>query len=204
MDPEAAFTAYMGARLAHWSRLAYLLTGDRIAVVELGGCLDRCDTRQLAARTWTLGFLDPDTGEPAVTTNRPSVTGMAVRALGWTDDGELVLLRHTPETGAAKEPGVEWDDTGWYETGHVTLLGVRPDGSVRTLLEPPDGVLTMDVAADLIAAGRFGGPPSTSSMFPARPVVLVAVVPLAVATLVGLTIVGLIIRGVRRRRRRAA
>lgn len=178
---------------------AYDRRGDRIATVGLGGCLGRCDTAGLAARTWTLGFLDPRSGQPVTTPTRPSVTGMSVRAVGWTDDGELVLLRHTPERGAAKEPGADWDDTGWFETGHVTLLGVRPDGPVRTLLDPPDGVLTMDVAADLIAAGRFGGPPSEAGVLPARPIVWLVAAPLLGVTLVGLAIAGLIIRWRHRR-----
>ncbi|GAA0909766.1 hypothetical protein [Virgisporangium aurantiacum] len=176
--------------------------GTAIAVAELSGCLGECDTRQLATRTWTIRFLDAETGKPSAPAGRfPAVTGMAVRALGWTDDGELVLLRHTPADGThKKKDDPEWDDTGWWETGHVTLLGLRPDGTVRTLLDPPDGVLTMDVPADLIHRSRFGGPPSTSEMFPARPIIWVVIAALWVATMIGLGLMILLARAWRRRR----
>lgn len=173
-------------------------SGTRIAVVDLDGCLDVCDTKQLSARSWTIRFLDVDSGLPVTATPEPTVAGMAVRVLGWTDDGELVVLRHTPERGARKEKGSDWDDTDWYTTGHVTLLGVRPDGATRTLLDPPDGVLTIDVPDDLLRAGRFGGPPSVAEPFPARPIILVVIVPVLIPLLVILVVIGLVVRRLRR------
>lgn len=67
------------------------------------------------------------------------------------------MLRYKPERGAYKETAVGWDDVGWWETGHVTLLGLRPGATARTVLDPPDGALTMDVPADPLAAGRAQG-----------------------------------------------
>lgn len=55
MDPEAAFTAYMGARLAHWSRLAYLLTGDRHQAEDLVQV-----TFERIARRWERVVADGD------------------------------------------------------------------------------------------------------------------------------------------------
>lgn len=98
---------------------------------------------------------------------------MAVRALGWIRGSELAVLRYEPERGAFKETSVGWDDVGWWETGHVTLLGLTPDGAPRTVFDPPDGVLTVDVPADLLAAGRFDGPSSHASPIPVRGGVLV-------------------------------
>lgn len=46
------------------------------------------------------------------------------------------------------------------------LIGPRPDGSTRVLLDPPDGVLSMDIARDLVVAGRFGGRPAEPDVFP--------------------------------------
>jgi RNA polymerase sigma-70 factor (sigma-E family) len=55
MDPEAAFTAYMGARLARWSRLAYLLTGDRHHAEDLVQV-----TFERVARRWERIVADGD------------------------------------------------------------------------------------------------------------------------------------------------
>ncbi|GIJ55654.1 RNA polymerase sigma factor [Virgisporangium aurantiacum] len=55
MDPEAAFTAYMGARLAHWSRLAFLLTGDRHQAEDLVQV-----TFERVARRWERVAADGD------------------------------------------------------------------------------------------------------------------------------------------------
>jgi hypothetical protein len=174
--------------------------GTAIATVDLDGCLDECDGHELQTRAWTVGLLDAETGNPLTTPKMARVVGMAVRALGWTDDGNLVVLRHTPEADARKEKGnKEWDDTDWWQTGHVTLLGLGPAGEVRTLLEPPDGVLTMDIPADLIHQGRFGGPPSTSEMFPARPIIWAVIAPIWVAIMIGVGLTTLIVRTWRRR-----
>jgi hypothetical protein len=179
---------------------AFSPDGTLIATVSLDGCLQECDERALAARQWAVGYLDAATGRPVAGPAFAAVTGMAVRALGWTRFGELVVLRYLPEQDATKTSGQEWNDTGWYETGHVTLLALAPDGSTRTLLDPPDGVLTMDVARDLLTAGRFGGPSPTASILPARGIILVALVPAGILTAV---IAGATFAIVWRRRRRA-
>jgi hypothetical protein len=109
---------------------------------------------------------------------------------------------YTPESGAQKTATGTWNDTGWTETGHVVLKALRPDGSTQTLLDPPDGVLTMDVARDLMEAGRFGGPSSSASIFPARSIIWIALVPLTLLVLVAAVVLVAVIRLVRRHRRR--
>jgi RNA polymerase sigma-70 factor (sigma-E family) len=47
LDAEASFNAYVGARLAQWSRVAYLLTGDRHLAEDLVQI-----TLERAARRW--------------------------------------------------------------------------------------------------------------------------------------------------------
>lgn len=179
---------------------AFSPDGARIATVTLDGCLDGCDEAALAARRWAFGYLDARTGADVSGPGLAPVTGSAVRALGWSQGGSLVALRYTPEHDAHKTTPVGWNDTGWYETGHITLIALGPDGSVATLLDPPDGVLTMDVAADLLAAGRFGGPASSASILPARGRVLaVALIPVGCLLAVLVPVAVFVVARVRRR-----
>ncbi|GAA1760148.1 hypothetical protein [Luedemannella helvata] len=197
------WTADLGPRRYLAGVGAFTPDGALITTVTLDGCLDDCDEAALAARRWTFGYLDARTGADAAGPALPPVTGLAVRALGWSRGTELVALRYAPETGAHK-PSTDpwWNDTGWEQTGHVMLLGLAPGGATRTLLDPPDGVLNMDIPRDLIEAGAFGGPSSSASIFPARPIIWVAVVPLGFL-LVGAGLVGWLTFIVVRRRRRA-
>jgi hypothetical protein len=190
------WTAELGDRRYLAGVGAFSPDGTRIATVVLDGCLNECDEAALAARRWAVEYLDAATGQSVSGPPRATVTGMAVRALGWTSGGDLVVVRYLPEHGARKTATTEWNDTGWYETGDVTLLALRPDGSTRVLLDPPDAVLTLDIARDLLMENRFGGPSSTASMFPPRPIVLIPVVPIIVAAALGIVL--LIIRRVRR------
>jgi len=181
---------------------AFTRDGAQIATVTLDGCLNECDRAALAARRWSVGFLDTRTGTPTAGPRLEPVTGMAIRALGWSQGRDLVILRYEPEQDARKTRNREWNDTGWSETGHVTLVALAPDGSTRVLIDPPDSVLTMDVAHDLLEAGRFGGPSPTAAMFPARRIILVAVVPVAGLLLVAGMLVALLVHC--RRSQRAA
>jgi hypothetical protein len=181
---------------------AFTPDGTSIATVKLDGCLDECGEAALAARRWTFGYLDARTGAETAGPPLATVTGSAVRALGWRQGRDLVVLTYTPESGAHKTATGTWNDTGWTETGHVVLKALRPDGSTQTLLDPPDGVLTMDVARDLMEAGRFGGPSSSASIFPARSIIWIALVPLALLVLVAVVVLVAVIRLVRRHRRR--
>lgn len=186
---------------------AFTPDGARITTVTLEGCLDHCDESALADRRWTFGYLDVASGADADGPALAPVTGMAVRAVGWIRGGELAVLRYQPERGAYKETSVGWDDVGWWETGHVTLLGLRPGAGPRTVFDPPDGVLTLDVPADLLAAGSFDGPPAHASLAPVRMwavlgyVVFTSVVWVPLAA-VAVVVTGLVVR--RRARRRAA
>ncbi|MEU4564257.1 hypothetical protein AB0F72_38240 [Actinoplanes sp. NPDC023936] len=163
---------------------AFTPDGSRIAIAQLSGCLDRCDHDALAARSWTIGYLDAATGKPAAGPSLPAVTGSAIRALGWSQGRDLVVLRYEPEEDAYRDSRGDatvaaWNDTGWWETVHITLLALPPSGTARTLLDPPDGVLTMDVSQDLLQAGSFGGPTPVADPFPARGIIGWALVPFA-------------------------
>jgi hypothetical protein len=152
---------------------AFTPDGARIATATVDGCLDECDEAQLAARRWTLGYLDAATGAPAERPPFPPMTAMAIRALGWRNATDLIIERYTPEHGAQKEEHEPWNDTGYQEAGHATLVALQPDGRSQLLLDPPGEVLAIDVPQDLLQAGRFGGPVLTASPFPARRIIWV-------------------------------
>ncbi|WP_145830852.1 hypothetical protein [Actinoplanes teichomyceticus] len=199
---KVGWTTDLGDRRHLAGAGAFSPDGSRIAVAELDGCLDACDRAALATRRWRISYLDAATGRPADGPDLPVVTAMSVRALGWTAGGELVVTRHEPERDARKRPDQEWSDTGWEQTGHITLVALGAGGAVRTLLDPPADVLTLDVAADLIRAGRFGGPTPVAGAFPARPIIGFALVPVALLAAAALLVVRLVTRLVVRRRRR--
>ncbi|KHD76884.1 hypothetical protein [Actinoplanes utahensis] len=203
-DGGTRWTVDLGPRAYLAGTGAFHPDGTRIAIANLDGCLEDCDAAALAARRWTITYRDAATGAPTTGPELPAVTGMAVRAVGWSQGRDLVVLRHEPEHDAYRDTsrGADraWDDTGWWETGHVTLLGLGTDGGTRVLLDPPDGVLTLDVAQDLVQAGRFGGPVPTAGPFPARPIIAWALVPLACLAIV-FTPLLFWLAAVRRRRR---
>ncbi|WP_229069980.1 WD40 repeat domain-containing protein [Actinoplanes sp. DH11] len=211
MDRTGAtvWTAQLGDRAHLAGTGAFTPDGTRIAIARLDGCVQDCDETALAARRWTVGYLDAATGAPATGPELPAVTGMAIRALGWSQGRDLVVVRHLPEKDAYREaqsdatPGF-WNDTGWYETGDIALLGLSPGGGTRTLLDPPGDVLTIDVAADLLQAGRFGGATPAANPFPARPIIVWAVVPLICLGIVFVPLIFAAVATVRRRRRSSA
>ncbi|WP_141714838.1 hypothetical protein [Micromonospora mirobrigensis] len=171
--------------------------GARVATVELDGCRTGCSAGELGARTWRFGWLDTATGRDTTGPALPPVRGQAVRALGWRTGTDLVALRYEPNPQDGMDT-VEWNDTGWWETGHVQLLALRPDGGTELLLDPPAEVCALDVPRDLLAAGRFGGPAVRARPFPARPIIVLAAVPF----LLPLGVVALVLllwRGHRRR-----
>nr|BFE63278.1 hypothetical protein GCM10020063_078040 [Dactylosporangium thailandense] len=152
-----------GVRLAGAG--AWTPDGTRIALLTLDGCAEACDTASLAARTWHVSYLDAATGADAAGPALPPLTGLAVRALGWHDT-ELVAVVSDPEPGdGALDAG--FDDGGWAITGHVRVAVVAP-GGVRTVLDPPPEVSSIDVAPDLVAAGAFGGPHTDAAVLPIR------------------------------------
>jgi hypothetical protein len=191
------WTATLGER-RHLAGLgAFSPDGTRIATVTLDGCLRSCDTAALASRTWRVGYLDAATGQDTTGPAVDPVRGMALRVLGWRNGSDLVALRYQPERGAYRDGPVGWNDTGWWETGEVTLIALRPGGGTEILVDSPGEILAMDVSRDLLEAGRFGGPSRPPAPFPARPVILAALVPAAVPVIAA--VFGLLLR--RRRRR---
>ncbi|MER5337697.1 WD40 repeat domain-containing protein [Micromonospora sp. NPDC002717] len=178
---------------------AFTPDGSAVAVFRLDGCRSGCDADQRAARTWRTGYVDAATGRDGSGPALPPAEGQALRALGWRNGRALVALRYVPEPGVTMGETDDWDDTGYWETGHVQLVSLRPDGRVQVLLDPPDGVRAMDVARHLMEAGRFGATAPDPRPFPARPLVLLPAVP--VLLVVGGGVAGAVLWWRWRRRR---
>lgn len=198
---ETLWTAELGERTYLAGVGAFTGDGRLITTVTLDGCLDGCDTAALAARRWRFGYLDAATGAPAGGPALADAVGMAVRALGWRHGRDLVALEYEPEPGHDKIDQPMWQDTGYWETGHVVLTARSPGGGIETLLDPPGEVLGMDVARDLLEAGRFDGPAARPAMFPARDVIMVPLVLFGTPLLLVLGVIGLVLWRRRRRRR---
>ncbi|GLI02503.1 WD40 repeat domain-containing protein [Phytohabitans aurantiacus] len=169
------WTAELGERRYLAGPGAFTADGRRIATVSLDGCLNDCDTARLASRQWRVGYLDAGSGADTTGPAMPPVTAMAVRALGWRQGTDLVAVAYGPEERVRKEAASGWNDTGFWEVGDASLVALRPDDTVETLIDPPDAVLSMDVARDLLEAGRFGGEAKEPDIFPARRIIIVPV-----------------------------
>ncbi|MEV6816551.1 hypothetical protein [Micromonospora sp. NPDC051296] len=184
-DGRTLWSRDLGPRRKLAGHGAFTADGSRIAVTDLEGCLLDCDTAALAARTWTVTWLDAATGQDVTGPTLAPVQGQALRALGWRLGTDLVAVRY--EAGGGMIEGAGWNDTGYWESGRVQLIALRPDGTTEVLVDPPDEVWSLDVARDLLEAGAFGAPATEPRPFPARPLILLVAVPpaLLVAVVVG-------------------
>jgi hypothetical protein len=133
--------------------------GRRIALFAFTGCaaLD-CDASAVEARRWRLEFLDAETGAELPGSAIP-LAARPSRMLGWRYGIDPVVVLHEQ---------------------HTKLVAVRPDGGPELLLDLPASVTDVDVPADLVKDGRFGGASSRPDPLAARwevypvPVLLVA------------------------------
>jgi hypothetical protein len=159
-------------------RAAWTPDGERLAILSFDGCA-RCDLAGETARRWRLELADPDTGD--LTGSPVPIDGLAGEVVGWRDGRDAVLTYGPSRT--------EYD--------HRTLVALRPDGTVDTLVDTPPGVYNLELPADLLRVGSFGGSPTAPSPW-AAPVwaYLIVAAPFLLAFW--------ILRRVRRRRQRAA
>jgi hypothetical protein len=166
---HVAWEADLGERAFLAGTGAFSPDGSRITILNVEGCLESCSAEQLAARQWSFSYLDTATGQPADGPDLPTVSGAKVRALGWSQGRDLVVVRHEPATPTwSDRQDINWYGTGSEEMGHATLLRLSPGGTTTTLLDPPDDVRAIDVPLDILTAGRFGGPPSHAAATPVR------------------------------------
>lgn len=159
---EQVLPRRVGSRLAG----AGAWTPDgRLAVWDLvSGCAEGCELPMPGVGEFRLTLRDPDPddnrtpGTDADPGSEPGsdggsdpgfglVDGQLPRLLGWLPDGSAVVRTYRPQTPAA-------DDAGGAE-----LVALRPDGGRARLVDLPASAHDVDVARDLLLAGRFGGTP---------------------------------------------
>jgi hypothetical protein len=157
--------------------------------------------RHDAGGTWRLAAHDAATGEA-----RPDVAALPaapgvryVRVVGWRPDGTAVAVAGVPRFGAApfdEQRRMVYPDG---DTARVRLIALAPGAAgPAVLLESPDGVSDIDVAADLAIAGQFR-PSGRPDYGPPAPFALAAGgLLLLLLLLVGLPVLWLV-RRVRRR-----
>jgi len=131
----------------------------RLAVVDADGCLRDCQAAALDARTWRLGYLDPQTGAETPGPAYDAVDGMVAEVLGWPAGGDAVVLtyRSSAPAGATAYEG---------DRHEPRLLALHPGGGRDRLIALPPFVDRIDVARDLVVAGRFGGPAPKPALWP--------------------------------------
>lgn len=176
---------------------AWSQDGRRVALLSMSGCSRGCDQAELNARQWRFSELDTGNGTSS-TGAYQTVTGLAVRVLGRLPDGELAVARYraydklrSDSDGNLTVDGKLVEETDYRSVGAVTLLGLGAGAGQRSLVALPDGVLHVDVAADLIRAGRFDGKSP-------RPMPLPAPVWVWTLLVLGLLFVASLFRQVRR------
>jgi hypothetical protein len=135
--------------------------GRRIVLFDAPDCaLLNCP----AALTWNVAYLDAATGEVTDGPALPPFEAAAVRAVGWNEaTGGLVVVRLTPHQAFGP---TDRDARQIVQPGPADLYELRLGAEPRLLLDAPDEVTGLDVAADLVRAGRFGDRPSVPSVWP--------------------------------------
>jgi hypothetical protein len=132
---------------------------DRIALWRLDGCAERCDAAARNARRLTLGYVDADRGTEVEGPPLDALTAAGADLLGWTDDGQAVVNAYRADADLSFPTDPPWhlDDTERAATPS-RLLALRPGGWSTDLVALPPGARYVQVAHDLLVAGRFGGP----------------------------------------------
>jgi hypothetical protein len=163
-----------GAQLAGSG--AFTPDGARIAIAHALPCAEAC----AGALDWIVTYVDSADGSVTSGPALPTIAGSRVRAVGWSPraDGTaaLVVVRYLPQPrppavqgpdGVLTAPPIDpsLDD----RTGPADLYELAPGAPARLLLDAPYEVTDLDVAADLVRAGRFQGKPSMPSLLPIEP-----------------------------------
>ncbi|GAA1868131.1 PD40 domain-containing protein [Asanoa iriomotensis] len=152
--------------------------GRQLALFAFDGCTNTCDQAGYLARSWRVEQVDAATGLPRGEA-AVALRGEPGRAIGWRDGRDLVFT-YLPDPGG--EP-------------RTTLVALGPAGRLDTLVDTPAGVSGLEVAADLVEVGAYGGPVPHPSIWAAPAwAYLLAAAPVA--------LVVWIVRAVRRRRQR--
>ncbi|MGI5175913.1 hypothetical protein ACQEVZ_06230 [Dactylosporangium sp. CA-152071] len=115
--------------------------------------------RLVNGRSWRLVPFDAITGtaEPALALR--DVDARYLRVIGWRDDGTAIAVAGVSRRGAPPlQPFREyfWRPNADYDSIRARLIELAPAATApMVLLETPDGVGELDVAAHLAIAGQF-------------------------------------------------
>jgi hypothetical protein len=156
-----------------------------------------------AAMTWNVSYLDVESGVPTSGPALRPFSAAAVRAVGWNErTGGLVVVALS---GTAPDGATDRDARQLNQPGEADLYELNGAEEPRLLLAAPANVTGLDVAADLVRAGRFGDQASMPSLLPIE-FSAVAEVPLeaAIACAVVLVVVGAMALRPRRRSARSS
>ncbi|UWZ36598.1 hypothetical protein Drose_37295 [Dactylosporangium roseum] len=123
--------------------------------------------------TWRLVPHNADTGAAQPASPFPNVVDARyLRVIGWRADGAAIAIVAVPRAGALPallfQDKITWVPYPDSNTARARLVALAPNTFDPTvLLETPDGVSDLDVAADLAISGQFRtsgspdyGPPS--------------------------------------------
>jgi hypothetical protein len=166
VDGTQRTLAELGPRQRLAGTGAWSLDGRRLAVFTFEGCDGKCTPQERNARTWRLDYLDAETGAPATGDRFDTLTGAAVRVVGFQRDGAAVVVRYVDEAMPNAE-ATESDGTFYKDVIEADLMALRPGGGQRQLLRKPVGdVWDVDVPRNLVVDGRFGGPSPGPALFP--------------------------------------
>lgn len=147
----------------------------RITLASAFGCTSACSRDDLRGREVNLRFLDERSGERIHGASFFGLNGvLGMRLLGWRSNGTPVvavfdLIRNADEYPVSRWPldGPEWQQDDTFLRGGVRLMVLDRDTPTGTeLVRLPESALNVEVARDLVASERFGGPaPSRSDRF---------------------------------------
>jgi hypothetical protein len=152
------------------------------------------------ALTWSVSYLDVETGVPTTGPVLRPFSAAAVRALGWNETtGGLVVVALT---ATSPEGATDRDARQLNQPGQSDLYELSSNASPRLLLDAPPSVTGLDVAADLVRAGRFGDRASVPSLLPIE-LGAIAAVPLEAAIVGAALLAAAAVMALRPRRRSA-
>ncbi|SNT31815.1 hypothetical protein SAMN05421812_104454 [Asanoa hainanensis] len=129
-------------------RAAWTPDGGLLAMLAFEGCADPCEPERMTDRRWRLELADANTGN--IVTRPVPIEGLPDEVVGWRG-GDAVLTYSASRT----------------DPEHRTLVALRPDGAVDTLVDTPPGVSNLEVPEDLLRAGSFGRTPPEPSIWAA-------------------------------------
>ncbi|MEU1588470.1 hypothetical protein [Micromonospora sp. NPDC005710] len=116
-------------------------------------------SRKAGTTDWSLRRVDPANGREAAPLLLPGVAGVtAIRLLGSGPDGSALVVAYQPEPLSPDrfDQPLELDQrTHYSNVRSVRVLALTPDATApRTLMTAPEQILAVDVADDVVSAGR--------------------------------------------------